>query len=177
MIDEQHAVQVIDLMLQAGGEQAIGLDHLFLAVTVEMLDGDRRGALDLGVKVWDRQAAFLVDRALIGRSNDLGIDENERGLVVAFFRNIEHQHAFGNADLDRGKADAGRVIHGFEHIVGQTADVRVDGFDRRGNLAEHRIGKDDKRLDRHAAPIADLSISVQENCLATLSRPSRIGPR
>ena len=33
-------------------------------------------------------------------------------------------------DLDRGKPDAGRVIHGLEHVVGELADLRRHLFDR-----------------------------------------------
>ena len=65
VVDEQHAVQMVDLVLQAGGEQAVGFDLLRLAVAVEILDPDRGRPLDLGIIVRDRQAAFLVDRALV----------------------------------------------------------------------------------------------------------------
>ncbi len=43
MVDEQHAVEMVDLVLQAGGEQAVGLDLLRLAVEVEIPDLDRAG--------------------------------------------------------------------------------------------------------------------------------------
>ncbi len=36
MVDEQHAVQVIHLMLQAGRQQAVGLQGLLLAVAVQI---------------------------------------------------------------------------------------------------------------------------------------------
>jgi hypothetical protein len=38
VVDEQHAVQVVDLVLEAGGEQAVGLHDLAqLAFAVEVL--------------------------------------------------------------------------------------------------------------------------------------------
>ncbi len=40
MVDEKHAVGVIDLMLQAGREQAFGLDLVCLTVEIEILDLD-----------------------------------------------------------------------------------------------------------------------------------------
>ena len=32
-------------------------------------------------------------------------------------------------DLDRGEPDAGRVVHGLEHVVGKLADLRRDFLD------------------------------------------------
>src|SRR5688572_10783565 len=47
MVDEQDAVEVIDLVLQAGRQQAIRLDCLLLSVAPDVLDGHGGGALDL----------------------------------------------------------------------------------------------------------------------------------
>ena len=38
MVDEQHAVEMVDLVLDAGGEQAVGLGQVRLAVEVEILE-------------------------------------------------------------------------------------------------------------------------------------------
>ena len=65
MVDEQHAVEVVDLVLQAGREQAVGLDLVRLALEVEIFDLDLRRALDLLVEFRDRQAALLVGRLLV----------------------------------------------------------------------------------------------------------------
>ena len=70
MVDEQNAVEMVDLVLQAGGEQPFGLDLLRLAVAVEIFDAHRGRALDFGIVVGDRQAAFLVDRALVARVDE-----------------------------------------------------------------------------------------------------------
>ena len=44
MVDEQHAVDVVDLVLQAGRQQALGLDLVRLAVEIEIFDLDLRPA-------------------------------------------------------------------------------------------------------------------------------------
>ena len=36
MVDEQHAVEMIDLVLERSGEQAVGLDLVFPALAVEI---------------------------------------------------------------------------------------------------------------------------------------------
>jgi len=53
---------MVDLVLQTGGEQALGLDLVRLAVEVLILDLDLRGPLDLLVIFRDREAAFLARR-------------------------------------------------------------------------------------------------------------------
>ncbi|MNT39871.1 hypothetical protein D3C72_1761540 [compost metagenome] len=164
-------------MLQAGRQQAIGLDDLLLAVAVEVLDGDLRRTLHFGVIVRNGEAAFLIDRELIGRSDDLRVDEDARGLLVPFLGDVEHQHALRHADLDGGEPDARGVVHGLEHIVGKATDVGIDGFDRGRDLTQDRIGEDDKRLDRHIAPITDLSVRVQENWRTLSGRPGNVAPR
>src|ERR1700761_5223231 len=45
MIDEQHPVQVIHLMLQAGGQHAVGFQLHLLAIKIEILGLDAGGAL------------------------------------------------------------------------------------------------------------------------------------
>src|SRR5690606_28704406 len=62
VVDEQHAVEMIDLMLNAGREHALGLDLLRPALAVGEGDADFRRTLDLLVIFGDRQAALLVDR-------------------------------------------------------------------------------------------------------------------
>src|SRR5262249_20578816 len=60
MVDEQHAVEVVDLVLQAGGEQSVGFHHLFLAIKIEVGDAHGGGPRHLLVEFRDREAAFLV---------------------------------------------------------------------------------------------------------------------
>ncbi len=40
MVDEEDAVEVVDLVLQAGGEQAFGGQLLLFAVAVDIVDRD-----------------------------------------------------------------------------------------------------------------------------------------
>ncbi len=47
VVDEQLAVEMVDLMLETGGEQALGLDLAALVVSVEEAHADFRGARDL----------------------------------------------------------------------------------------------------------------------------------
>ena len=65
MIDEQDAVEMVHLMLDAGGEQAgcITLDRFSREAAVP--DTDRFGADNLGILGRQRKAAFLASRHLL----------------------------------------------------------------------------------------------------------------
>ena len=64
MIDDENAVEMVDLMLQHGGEEPVRLDLARLAFRIEVFDLDLRRPLDFAVKFRDRQAAFLIGRLL-----------------------------------------------------------------------------------------------------------------
>jgi hypothetical protein len=52
---------MVDLVLQADGQQTRGLDCLLPAVEVQIADDDMFGTLDLVVYPGHRQAAFFAD--------------------------------------------------------------------------------------------------------------------
>ncbi len=53
------------------------------------------------------------------------------------------------ADLDGGKPDAGRVVHGLEHVLDQLADVRGDLLHRFGDQPQSLVGQNDDFAQRH----------------------------
>src|SRR5690606_18520969 len=75
VVDEQHPVQMIDFMLNAGSQQP-GAVHLpFRPVAVEKADAAFGGTFDLFVVLRNGQASLLVDRAFPGGPDDLRVDE------------------------------------------------------------------------------------------------------
>ena len=119
---------------------------LRLAVAVEKSDAHRGRPLDVGVIFRDRQAALLVERALVGGGDDLRIDQEERvrlGLLVLALGDVDDREPPGDADLDGGEADAGRVVHGLQHVVHETAEIVVDALYRRAFQAQLAVGKGD----------------------------------
>jgi hypothetical protein len=78
MIDEKHAIEMIDLMLQTRGEQPIGFDLVRLSLEIEIVHLDASRTLDLFVIFRDRQAAFLIDAFLFRAPDDFRIDEDLR---------------------------------------------------------------------------------------------------
>jgi hypothetical protein len=70
-------------------------------------------------------------------------------VIVLFLRQIQGDDALGHADLDRGKADARRVVHGREQVIDQLADIGVDPLDRLGNEPEPLVRKRDDFAHSH----------------------------
>jgi hypothetical protein len=64
VVDEQHAIDVIDFVLNAGGKQAFSIFVVRFAVKVEVSDFDPGRPLDVLMDIRDRQAALLVQRFL-----------------------------------------------------------------------------------------------------------------
>jgi hypothetical protein len=62
---------------------------------------------------------------------------------------IDRQHPQGHADLDRGEADAGGLVHRLEHVGDERLQLGVEAFDGRGDLLEQRIGNFDDFTDCH----------------------------
>ena len=59
--------------------------------------------------------------------------------LIARLGNIDHHDALMHVHLRRGKADAGRCIHGFRHVAYQSLDVGRDGRHRRRNFPQSRV--------------------------------------
>ena len=60
-VDDQHAVEVVDLVLEGPGGEALPAPRALLALAVEIAHPDREMALDIAAQVRDREAA-LVDQ-------------------------------------------------------------------------------------------------------------------
>jgi hypothetical protein len=114
-------------VLDARGEQALGLDLDRLAVAVQALYTDVRGALDRFVDPRHRQAA-LVHLLMPGCVGDHRVDQADRGCTV--FADIHYDQTLADIDLDRRESDAGGVVHGLEHVVDEPAQRVVDMLDR-----------------------------------------------
>src|SRR5690606_41955404 len=75
VLDEDAAVQVVDLVLDADGQQALGLEREGFAIEAQRPHGDPVGPLDFLVDAGHRQAALLVALGGIAGRDDLGLAE------------------------------------------------------------------------------------------------------
>jgi hypothetical protein len=154
VVDEENAIEMVDLVLQDGGEKALGQDLAFLALAVEGAGAHGRRPLDLGVIFRNGKAALLVGRALLGRPNDLGIDEHLGVGRFFLLRGVDHQKTDGLGDLNGRESHARRVMHGLDHVVDQAAQIIVDTLDRLADETQLWIGQNDDRFEGHAGLFA-----------------------
>src|SRR5690348_5483696 len=141
MVDEQHAVEMVDLVLDAGGEQALGFELADLVLLVEIAQADGRRPLDIGILLGQRQAAFAAYHRLVGLPDDFGVGQLDWLRLLALARAIDDDDAFEDTDLRRRQADAIRVVHCLKHVGHQLAHAPVDLGDWLGLAFEPRIGR------------------------------------
>ena len=83
----------------------------------------------------------------------LGIDEDLRIVRLVLAGDVDHQQAARHADLNRRQSDAGRIIHGLDHVLDKAREFLVDALHRLALLAQNRVGQIDDRLDAHGVEI------------------------
>ncbi len=101
-VDRQHAVEVVELVLEHPTDVVVGLHEPLLAVEVEGAEGDHLGAHDGEADVGDREAP-LGPLALAALLDDLRVDR-DAGAVVG----VEDEVPLRDADLGGREAAAGR---------------------------------------------------------------------
>src|SRR5512134_2645714 len=77
-IDDELAVQMVDLVLESGRQEAFGGKLLALSLAVDVGNRHGRGALDVEPEIGDRQAALLVEAHLRALGQDFRVEECQR---------------------------------------------------------------------------------------------------
>src|SRR6185437_4182556 len=155
VIDEQPAVQMVDLVLQTPREQVVGVHLERFPVAILRPDDHAHRALDVSVNVGNRQAAFFAFLLAFG-VDDLGIDHDERILV-----DVDHGQAFGASHLRRRETDALGGVHRLEHVVDQALELRCDLLHRHRLLSQDRLSLDVNLQQAHH-PLLPLSAALLE---------------
>src|SRR5579875_284840 len=132
-LDDEHPVEVVHLVLEAAGQQLVGLDVEWLAVEADATQVHLLRAHDRPGQAGDRQAALLVGPLAAGL-DDLGVDD--RGGPAA---HVVDEQAALHADLGRGEAHARRRVHRLDHVLDETHERAVDRSDLHRSLAQHRV--------------------------------------
>jgi hypothetical protein len=97
-VEEEHSVQVVDLVLEQPRQHLVGLDQDVVPVEPDASERDDLRADDLEVHARYRQAALVVD-PLPRRLDDLGVHDDVRALT-----DVVREDAPLHADLRRGQA-------------------------------------------------------------------------
>lgn len=158
-VREQDSVEVVDLMLESAGEEAIGLNDNRRAVELRQGRFDIHRPSDFAAYALDAQAALESDLFFLSVF-ERGIDEYERhdvrefGVLTVHFQvgnalgvmgDIDDREPQVAPDLRRGKAHAVRVGHCFQHFGNEREKAIVDGLDGAALLAEDGIAVLDDR--------------------------------
>lgn len=154
-------------MLDAHGQQAIGLNDAGLALLVQRAHMHGIEAFNAVVDAGHREATFFVE-VLFGTGPDqFGVDEHQR--LVAFLRNVDDHQALVHVHLGGGQANAMGVVHGGQHVGDQRPDAVVHRRNGACNLVKPGVRVTENGKDCHG--------SCQEMSLfSPLLRPAAAPP-
>src|SRR3546814_20685051 len=100
-----------------------------------------------------------VGRIVVGDLDQFRIGHEQRLLFLVFAGDVDDDGPLQHADLGRGQADAGGVVHGLQHVVHQPPDAVVAGLDGSANLLQARVGGGDGR-SRGPGPVEVWSVRL-----------------
>ena len=124
-VEDEHAVEVVDLVLDHAGEEVVALEDDLVAVEVEAAHGHEVGAHDLEAEPGHREAPFAVD-LLARHLDDLGVDHHVRAVALV---EVVGEEALAHADLRGREPDAFLDLHGLVHAVDERDEVAGDLLD------------------------------------------------
>ncbi len=78
------------------------------------------------------------------------------------FLQVDDEQPLRHADLDRGETDAGRRVHGREHVVDQRPELGRDLLDGRGDLPKHRARSFEDRQDGHGGDVRRIACGFKK---------------
>jgi hypothetical protein len=155
-ISEQHAVEVVHLVLEYAGEQIAAPDHDAAPPYVLALQLDSLGPTDLAVDARDAETAFdpplrpraaaktrIDDRHRAGP--DVGDDDTQR-----------------NADLGSGQTDPARPAHAEDHVGDELPDASIDHRHRSAPLSKDGGIGMSERNDRAGAAANSVEAALRQ---------------
>src|SRR5436190_7785504 len=143
VVDEELAVEVVELVLERPTEQAAAGDLDLLAVTVLGDDPDLLLAGDVGVVAGEGEAALEV-AVLAAAPDDPGVHQ-----LVQLVADLDDARLQRLADLRRGQADARGVAHGVGQVVEQPVEEPTEAVDRLTFQPEPGAAEEDDGANAH----------------------------
>jgi hypothetical protein len=138
VVDEQLAIEVVDLVLQDSGVETFGVELEGLAVLVQGGDVDVRIARHIRIELRYAQAALFGGGHTLADVDD-GVYQRNRGQAGLRMGHIDDDDPSGYANLGRSKADTFGLFEAVEEIPNQGTDFVVD--DGNGiSLAQQNFG-------------------------------------
>jgi hypothetical protein len=144
--DEESAVEVVGLMAEGAGEQALAGHRELLAMAVEGADSGPDGAANLLAKAWHAEAALLLDLLALG-GDDLRISQHQLRFGVFSAGDVNDGDVARDADLRRGQADSLGCVHGLEHVLDELLQFGIEARDGSGFFCEDFVTEFDDGVD------------------------------
>src|SRR5690606_17108108 len=166
VIQEEAAVEVIELMLQAACEQVRRFHFEQISLQVQPAHARDGWPFHVTEDLRDREAAFLGLVAPF-RVQQLRIHEG-----VACPIHVADEQALLASDLRRRQADPLRGMHRLEHVVGEPANLVGDSFDRDRLLAQDRRAEYVNLQHAHDVASVDGVMTRATRPRSTISRES-----
>ena len=154
-VEDQHAVEVIDLVLDDPCLEPGRFDGAIVAVLVLRTNTNVNGALDVDEDAGDREAALLGRLGVVTGPLDLGVDERHDRAVGA---HAVDEQLLRDADLGGGEADAERVVHERGHAIDLVAERVVEAIDLSGPALQDRVAVAADVSKSRSAPGSNLGI-------------------
>src|ERR1700722_12480041 len=148
-VDEEHAVEVVGLVLQAAGEDLAAHPLNRVPAVGEAARHRVQPPLDVVVDAGEGQAALLALLVLLVGEVEDGVDQ-----VAALAPDRVGEHPQPDPDLRRGQPGALRVVEGLGQVLDQTAQLLVEVGDGVGGGAQDRVAEEADGTDRHASRLA-----------------------
>jgi len=153
-VEEQPAIQMVELVEEGACLEGVGLDDAFGPVDGEAAHDNRGGPGDVAGEVGHAHAALAGHDRAVGEK-DFRVEQHDFSvtrtrLLVA--GDVDREGAHTDADLGGGDAHArGRGAHGVDQVRGQRPGRVIDAAHRSGRLLEEVVGEPEDRLDSHVA--------------------------
>src|SRR3954470_4900680 len=148
-VEEELAVEVVDLVLQAAGHQPAAREPQRLPVDVETLDDAVHGAHGGRPDSGHRQAALVAVLGLLRQFDDRRV-HHVPDLAVDVVRERPDTHA----DLRGGQAGPAGVVDGLDEVAHQRGQVAVEGTHLVGGRAEHGVADLTDGTDGHGRSLS-----------------------
>ena len=118
-INEKHPIEVINLVLNTAGHQAIGFHRARATHLIAKTHLHCGGSHHIEINPRDTQATFFVGVKPCTGGNDLGVDQHQGWCARGLRIEIDHQQLLVDAHLGSGKAYAMGRVHAAQHVSGK----------------------------------------------------------
>jgi hypothetical protein len=157
-VDDQDAVEVVDLVLHAPRTTAFQVERHLLAALVSSLDPHRGRALHRNEHALKGQAALVLGDDLVALPGKARIDDRGGAVAVA---TVEDEDAAKDADLGGRETDADRIHHQCLHSLDEPQEIVVELLDGIRDHPQRRIGILPDLGERELPPRVSLGVEFR----------------